>query len=355
MPAGPHRLDTGSAPAASTIAAVQATERSKPMRKLIAFGFLAATIAAIVAVAAGANPRGSNGRIVFARFDPALGDDFVYTANPDGSQEQQLLPTGAEGPRWSPDGSRIVVFPHDVDASARIVNPDDGSYRDIANPAPDRFFLPCSGPWSPDGQKLTCSAFSDDGSLNGIYTLRSSDGGGLERITIADPTGEDCPGDYSPNGKHLVFLRAADNYANQALFTVKVDGKDLRQISPTGSDQFFLNFNCGSWSPQGNEILFSAHVPNTDRSTIWAVHSDGSGLRKIPIPGCGGPASDPASVGCFNPSWSPDGTKIVFNRLHRPESEDIYTVNANGSGLTPAVTSPLDDENTDWGTHPLLP
>jgi Tol biopolymer transport system component len=322
------------------------------MHKLIAIGLLAAAIAAVVAVAAAANSPGSNGRIVFARFDPALGDDFIYTANPDGSQERQLLPTGAEGPRWSPDGSRIVVFPHDVDnVSARIVNPDDGSYRDIANPDPGRFFLPCNG-WSPDGQRLTCEAFSDDGSLNGILTLRSSDGGGLTRIT-SDPGGEDCPGDYSPNGKHLVFLRANDTIF--ALFTAKADGRDLRQITPPGSDQFFINFNCGSWSPQGNEILFSAHAPGTDRSTIWVVHSDGSGLRQVPIPGCGGPRSDPASVGCFNPAWSPDGTKIVFNRLHPPESEDIYTVNANGSGLTPAVTSPLDDEGSDWGTHPLLP
>jgi Tol biopolymer transport system component len=323
------------------------------MRKLIAVGFLAVAIAAIVSVAAAANPRGSNGRIVFARFDPALEDDFVYTANPNGSEERQLLPTGAEGPRWSPDGSRVVVFPHDVDGvSARIVNPDDGSYRDITNPAPDRFFLPCNGPWSPDGHRLTCAAFSDDSSRNGIYSLRSSDGGGLARIT-SNPDGEDCPGDYSPNGKRLVFLRA--NEATFALFTVKVDGSHPRQITPPGNDQFFINFECGNWSPQGNEILLSAHAPTGDRSTIWVVHSDGSGLRKIPIPGCGGPISDPASVGCFNPRWSPDGTRIVFSRLHRPESEDIYTVNANGSGLAPAVTSPLDDGDTDWGTHPLLP
>ena len=323
------------------------------MRKLIMLALLAATIVGVLAIPAAANPRGSNGRIVFARFDPALGDDFIYTANPDGSQEQQMLSTGAEGPRWSPDGSRIVAFPHDVDnVSARIVNPDNGSYRDIANPEPGRFFLPCNGPWSPDGQRLTCEAFSDDGSLDGIFTLRSSDGGGLTRVT-SDPGGEDCPGDYSPNAKHLVFLRA--NETTFALFTVKVDGRDARQITPDGSDQFFINFNCGSWSPQGNEILFSAHAPGTDRSTIWAVHSDGSGLRKIPIPGCGGAISNPASVGCFNPRWSPDGTKIVFNRLHRPESEDIYTVNADGTNPMPAVTSPLDDEDTDWGTHPLAP
>ena len=161
------------------------------MRKLLMLALLASAAAAIIAIAAAAMPPASNGRIAFTRFDPVQDDDFVFSANTDGSQERQLLPTGAEGPRWSPDGSRILVFPHDG-ASARIVNPDDGSYRDLANPDPDLFFLPCSGPWSPDGQRLTCSAFGNtDQSVNGIYTMRSSDGGGLERVT-ADPGGEDC-------------------------------------------------------------------------------------------------------------------------------------------------------------------
>jgi hypothetical protein len=57
--------------------------------------------------------------------------------------------------------------------------------------------------------------------------------------------------------------------------------------------------------------------------------------------------------GCFNPSRSPDGTRIIFNRFQPVAGEDIYTVNADGTGLSPAVASPLDDEDTDWGTHPL--
>jgi TolB protein len=324
------------------------------MHKSIAFVLLIAAVAAIIAIPASANRGGSNGRIAFTRFDPARGDDFVYTANPNGSQERQLLTTGAEGPRWSPDGTRVVVGPHDVDkVSARIVNPDDGSYRDVPNPNPDLFFLPCNGPWSPDGQRLTCTAFGNtDESVNGIYTLRSSDGGGLERIT-SDPGGEDCAGDYSPDGKRLVFLRANDT--TFALLTVKVDGSDLRQITPVGSEEFFINFECGNWSPQGNNILFSAHAPSDHRSTVWLVHSDGTGLREIPIPGCGGPISDPTSIGCFGASWSPDGRKIVFVRRSAGQN-DVYTVNADGTAPSVVSGTPLDEGGPpDWGTHPLLP
>jgi len=119
-----------------------------------------------------------------------------------------------------------------------------------------------------------------------------------------------------------------------------------------------VDFCSGSWSPQGNEILFSAHVPDTDRSTIWVVHSDGSGLRRIPVPGCGGPRSNPTSIGCQKPVWSPDGRKIMFERhfLIPNDYFDLYTVNADGSGLFQVTNTPnLDEGGGDWGTHPVTP
>ena len=134
---------------------------------------------------------------------------------------------------------------------------------------------------------------------------------------------------------------------------LNLDGKGLRQITPSG---MFLNFDCGSWSPQGNEILFAAHVPDSNRASIWAVHSDGSGLRQIPIESCGGPFADPNSFGCFAPSWSPDGQKIAFGRFSAATGErDVYTANADGSGLAPVATGPSDEESPDWSTHPVIP
>ena len=92
-------------------------------------------------------------------------------------------------------------------------------------------------------------------------------------------------------------------------------------------------------------------------STIWVVHADGSGLRQIPVPGCGGLFSSPTSIGCFNPDWSPDGKKIVFAPLRRGDGQrDLYTVNADGSGLFQVTHTPdVEEDEADWGTHPLTP
>jgi Tol biopolymer transport system component len=102
--------------------------------------------------------------------------------------------------------------------------------------------------------------------------------------------------------------------------------------------------------------VFSAHVPATERSTIWVVHSDGTGLEKIPVPGSGGLTGTATSVRCFNPSWSPDGKKILFGRQPGVDQRDAYTVNADGTGLFQVTNTPdIEEFGGDWGTHPVTP
>lgn len=316
------------------------------MRKLIALALLIAGVAAIVALPAAAKPPGTNGKIVVNVDNSVTGQEQVYTVNPDGS-DMQFLANDTEAGHWSPDGTKIAMFGGYLDV-------DTGQYTDLGLPF-DRYpdlALFC-GVWSPDGAKLACEGGFVDPTLQGVFTVRSSDGGDLQQIT-SDPFGDDCPSDYSPNGKQLVVTVSPPD-APQALFTVKLNGTGRRQITPPGMT---VDFCTGSWSPQGNEIVFSAHVPDTDRSTIWVVHSDGSDLREIPVPGCGGPRSNPASIGCQNPAWSPDGRQIMFERhfLTPTNHFELYTVNADGSGLFQVTNTPnLDEAGGDWGTHPVTP
>jgi Tol biopolymer transport system component len=311
------------------------------MRKLIMLALVAAGIATIAALPAAATPRGTNGKIVVNVDNAVTGQEQVYTVDPNGT-DMQFLANDAEAGQWSPDGTKIALFGGYLDF-------DTGAVTDLSLSTlyPD-LFLGC-GVWSPDGARLACEglSFEVDPTLNGIYTVRSSDGGDLQRITSA-PFGDDCPADYSPNGTRLLV-------SNGALSVVQTNGNGLHQITPAG---MAVDFCSGSWSPRGNEIVFSAHVPDTDRSTIRVVHSDGSGLQRIPVPGCGGPRSDPASIGCQKPVWSPDGRKIMFERhfLVPNDHFDLYTVNADGSGLFQVTNTPdLDEGGGDWGTHPVTP
>jgi Tol biopolymer transport system component len=322
-------------------------------RAIIPFIAVVAVMASVSATPATAKPRGINGKIVTNSENLVTGEEQVYTVDPDATN-QQLVYNNSEVGQWSPDGTRIALVTQLGPPQVLLFNVDDGSsvyfglpfdlYPDLA--------LFCTV-WSPDGARLACEGQGQtDPSLTGVYTLRSSDGGDLQRVT-SDPTGDDCPSDYSPNGKRLVITRANDT--TYEIDTVKLDGSGLTRITPEGME---FNFCNGNWSPQGNQIVFSAHVPNGDyHSSVWVVHSDGTGLRQLPIAGpCGGPFSDPTTFGCFNPVWSPDGQKIAFGRNQDDGQRDLYTVSADGSGLFQVTHTPdISEFNGDWGTHPLTP
>jgi len=317
------------------------------MRKLTV-GFLAAIalLPALSATPATAKPRAANGQIAFGRDDPLVGDTVLYVINPDGSHERQVLPVGLEFPRWSPDGKAIVANGSGSGHLTWIVDPDTGAHRELPMPDPDKIFLPCGVP-SPDFERLACAGFGQpDPSLNGIYTVRTSDGGGPQRLT--SNTIEDAPGDYSPDGKRLVYQHVGLTPPESVgLYVVKTNGTGTRRIAPCCPSP-------GSWSPKGNDIVFSWRPSFDVHSTIWVVHSDGSGLHEIAVPGCGGPTADPDTHGCADAVWSPDGRNILF-RLTGPgfgEGGDLYTINTDGTCLR-QVTHDGDVEFPDWGTHPL--
>ena len=322
------------------------------MRKLVVFVFLAAAVIALAAAVAGAAPRGINGQIAFGRFNPDLGDAQVYVVNPDGTGQRLVQgpsETG-ESPMWFPDGIHVATGgAFDLPGGgSRIINVDDGTARDVGGQDPN-LFNPCGNP-SPDGTLLLCETFSNDGSQNGIHTIRSSDGGGLAQITL-NPGGDDLPGGWSPNGKQIVFQRLDSNGDSKGLFVVNVNGTGLRQITPADFDLS----STGQWSQQGNEIVFSRHVTPDVHSSIWVVHSDGTGLHEIsvrPASACGGADADPDAQGCNSPTWSPDGTTVAFVRSHSNDVDgEIYTVKVDGTGLTQVSHAP-GSGSPDWGVHP---
>jgi Tol biopolymer transport system component len=325
--------------------------KSAAVLALIATGVLAA----VFALPASASPRGVNGQLAFGLFNPLLGDTQVNVINADGTGQRLVQGSTETGelPRWFPDGIHVATggaFDQPFGGS-RIIKVNDGTARDVGGQDPN-LFNPCGVP-SPDGRLLLCETFSNDGSQNGIHTIRSSDGGGLTQIT-SNPGGDDSPGDWSPNGKRIVFQRFDSNFNSEGLFVVNINGTGLRQITPAGFEDLS---STGNWSPQGNEIVFSVHLTPDVHSSIWVVHADGTGLHEVnvqPTADCGGLDADPSAQGCNQPVWSPDGTKIAFIRsFHNTDDGEIYTVNLDGTGLTQVTNSPGVD-GLDWGTRPPI-
>ena len=193
----PRRLATGqpTTPRHERRSVTSTNHRKEPdMHKLFKIGILAIGLAALGAPAAQATAP-TNGQIVFGREDTQDGG-HIFTANPDGTHEHQLLADPADCPNWSPDGTKIsvCVIP-DAQGLLRsaTLNPDGSGFNLLDTPDPSLNIF-CWA-WSPDGSRLACEGGTDPFSdRDGIYTIRSSDGGGLVRLTNSPSVGRRVPG-----------------------------------------------------------------------------------------------------------------------------------------------------------------
>jgi TolB protein len=126
------------------------------------------------------------------------------------------------------------------------------------------------------------------------------------------------------NGR-IVFRRYFnDDHTEGALFTATPSGGDVRQITFPGPGVLDTE---PDWSPDGTKIVFERHNLNgcgqgcqTDR--IYTVDADGSGLTRLNR--CNTAETRKGRCfGSFSPAWSPDGRHIAFNADLAPFVNDV--------------------------------
>jgi Tol biopolymer transport system component len=95
-----------------------------------------------------------------------------------------------------------------------------------------------------------------------------------------------------------------------------------------------------SWSPDGSKIVF-ASFRDGGNTELYVKNADGSSPTRLTN----------NTVLDYGPAWSPDGSKIAFTS-ERTGSGDIYITNADGSsGENPTrlTTATAYDNHPSWG------
>ena len=173
-----------------------------------------------------------------------------------------------------------------------------------------------------------------------------ADGSGAHRWKTTDSGNVNNAG-WSPDGKRFVFMRRDTTTPRTAIFTLATDGSDLKQVTP-----WELNAGQPAWSPDGKLIAFCA--PSCDwfkgETNIYTIHPDGTGLTQLTSHL---QATDQGNTVTDSPSWSPDGSQIVF--AHGPVSGGffgLFVMNRDGSGLHFLGNGDHNEDYPNWGPSP---
>ena len=265
------------------------------------------------------------GLIVFSRHDPATDDTFCFTIDPDGTNEAKGHP-GACGPP-SPDGRKILTTTYQPNGFGPLVggrpgttNPDGSGFKSLDAYPGDAINFSCDY-WSPDGVRFLCESGGDgEPADDGIYTLRSSDGGDRVRVTRAPAGHEDQPQGYSPDGSQILFARLSDTEPS-AEYVVKTDGTGLVRLSP--ESLWAADFvSTADWSPDGQRVVFASALEGGGHPGLYVVNADGTDLHQIASPDVGGPSAQ----------WSPDGRWIASSTCLRCQPQ-LFVIHPDGSGI----------------------
>jgi eukaryotic-like serine/threonine-protein kinase len=126
------------------------------------------------------------------------------------------------------------------------------------------------------------------------------------------------------------------------LYLVKADGTDLTQL--TNMD----NGACQpSWAPDGMRLVFIS--PCLGRGEIFETIYNGSSLYIINVDGTGLKQLTPSPGSDFEPCWSPDGKQIAFTSV-RGGFRQIYTLDVDSLAVTllTNTTDAIESSQPSW-------
>lgn len=220
----------------------------------------------------------------------------IYISLVSGSKTLQLTTgTRDNGPKWSPDGEQIAFYRPSKEGVAIYTVPALGGSERRVYSGPATAF-PHTFDWSPNGKYLAISQ-ADPDRTHAKIALLSLVNSTIRPLTTPQEQDLDFEPTFSPDGLTVAFVRSNVGGMVSELYTVPTGGGEAKRLT------FDHRTICGvlTWTPDGNEILFSAS--NSGSPSLWRVPAFGAG-RPQPVLSVG--------VNALSPAISRKGSELAF-------------------------------------------
>jgi len=198
---------------------------------------------------------------------------------------------------------QIIAFVSDRDGNSEIYTMDiDGENETRLTNNPGRDFRP---KFSPDGSKIAYYSYRDGTST---LVIMNTDGSG-KKVLLNDIYGIPI---FSPDGQRIV-MNNSDN-----LVLINTDGTNFFEL--VSHSLYFFIPSVAKFSSDGSTLLFSCDWYNSGNIEICTINTDGTNLTNLTL----------NSEFDAHPSFSSDGSAIVYRTGAYPDTEYIYIMDADG-------------------------
>jgi TolB protein len=313
------------------------TIRTLYLPALIVAGVLLACATAVLAVSreVEATFPGKNGKIAYVAFRVTNGTAEIYTINPGGGDKIQLTHNNNDefSLSYSPNGKKIVYVSGYVNEEIYTIDAFGGGKTQLTHNNKADF----DPSYSPNGKKIVY--VSGDGNDGELYTIDVRTG---HRVQLTHNNTDDYYPSYSPNGKKIVYV-SGDGDASE-LYTIDASGGGKTQITHNNKADYDPDY-----SPDGKRIVYEGSDTfgdlNVDKaeSDIYTIKAGGGDKTHV---------TNTDNVDEFEPSYSPDGKKIVYT-VYKGNASELYTIDVGGGGKTKLTnTDNVDEYMPSWGSRP---
>ena len=286
--------------------------------------------------------------------NPRLASE-IYLMDGDGTNPRRLTENsfGDGFASLSPDGKKIAFDSNRLRVEGEPQNTSDLFVMNTDGSEQTHLLRGSSATWSPDGRDIAFHASASGTGLpiktdpgaattdSDIFTANVDDvlaGSATRRNLTNSPEAIDDDPSWSPNGQQIVFTShpVTDDPINSVHAEIYVmDTQGLG--APVRLTENVEEERAPSWSPDGTRIVFMWRKGGPDFE-ICVMNADGSGQIQL----------TDNTVGDFTPSWSPDGQRIVFHRQIGPQIQ-LWWMNADGTDQTQLTTPPGLNIFPSWG------
>jgi Tol biopolymer transport system component len=268
-------------------------------------------------------------------------DRIAYLAR-EGKSATLTFTTGEHGttedignPAWSPDGKRVVYHAGQL-ATMHHYSRVPGVKLLSRDPQVELVYGSGFPAVSPDGRQVVVSERVPGGGDRSSLVVWDINGTNPRRIynDKRNVMGLEWSRDgrWIAFGAGTFFLERVSNPAR--IMIIKPDGSSARAVT-TGAG----NAGFPSWSPDGTEIVYR----------FW--NETAGGLRIVNV--ATGAVRTLSTEYDTLPAWSPKGDRIVFNRLAKDsrfayDEFDIYTIRPDGTDVKRLTDSEGNDSHPSW-------